>query len=164
MPPVVVTYLEMHSAADLRPKWSADPQFVVREATVRQWPLNRFLYLYVGGDWSWNDKRVWSDEQWRQYVESERLRTFVAHYGGALAGYYELERDALQHVQIVYFGLTPPFVGRGFGGALLSDAISNAWSWDARRVWVHTCTLDHAAAVANYEARGMKVYDVRQKD
>jgi GNAT superfamily N-acetyltransferase len=133
MPPVVVTYLEMHSPAELRPKWSADLQFVVREAKVRQGPLNRFLYEYVGGDWAWNEKRVWSDEEWRQYAESERLRTFVASYGGALAGYYELERDELAHVQIVYFGLTPPFVGRGFGAALLSDAITSAWSWDARR-------------------------------
>jgi GNAT superfamily N-acetyltransferase len=164
MSPVVVTYLEMHSPAELRPKWSTDPQFVVREATVRQWPVNQFLYLYVGGDWSWNDKRVWSDDQWRQYVESERLRTFVAHYGGAVAGYYELERDDSGHVQIAYFGLTPPFVGRGFGGALLSDAITNAWKWDAQRVWVHTCTLDHPAAVQNYQARGMKIYDVRQQD
>jgi GNAT superfamily N-acetyltransferase len=164
MPPVVVTYLEMHSPAEFRPKWSADPQLVIREAKVRQWPLNRFLYFYVGGDWSWNDKRVWSDEQWRQYVEPASLRTFVAYYGGAVAGYYELERDNDGHVQIKYFGLTPPFVGRGLGAALLSDAITHAWKWDARRVWVHTCTLDHPAAVHNYQARGMKVYDVRQKD
>jgi GNAT superfamily N-acetyltransferase len=162
MPPVVVMYLEMHSLADLRAKWSADPQFVVREATMRQWQVNRFLYYYVGGEWQWYEKRTWPDDQWQTYVD--RVRTFVACHGGALAGYYELERDEAGQVQIMYFGLTPPFVGRGFGAALLSDAITNAWSWDARRVWVHTCTLDHPAAVRNYQARGMKVYDVRKKE
>ena len=50
---------------------------------------------------------------------------------------------------------------RGFGGGLLTDALERAWTWDARRVWVHTCTLDHEAALRNYQARGMRVYDRR---
>jgi hypothetical protein len=41
-----------------------------------------------------------------------------------------------------------------------------AWALAARwpgiepvsRVWVHTCTLDGPAALANYQARGMTVY------
>ena len=27
-----------------------------------------------------------------------------------------------------------------------------------KRVWVHTCTLDHKNALKNYLARGMKIY------
>jgi hypothetical protein len=42
---------------------------------------------------------------------------------------------------------------------MLTDALERAWAWDARRVWVHTCNLDHPAAVKNYEARGMIIYD-----
>ena len=45
------------------------------------------------------------------------------------------------------------------GGVPLTDALERAWVWEARRVWVHTCTLDHPAAVKSYEARGMTVYD-----
>jgi hypothetical protein len=26
------------------------------------------------------------------------------------------------------------------------------------RVWVHTCTLDHPASLANYQARGLVPY------
>jgi hypothetical protein len=44
------------------------------------------------------------------------------------------------------------------GGALLSRALEDAWQMEPRRVWVHTCTLDHPAALANYQARGMKIY------
>ena len=56
--------------------------------------------------------------------------------------------------------MTPQFVGKGFGGCLLSHAIETAWDWeDAKRVWVHTCTLDHPAAVKNYQARGMTIYN-----
>jgi GNAT superfamily N-acetyltransferase len=164
MTPVTVTYLEMRSATEFKPKWSEDAAFRVSEAKVRQWPFNRFLYGYVGGEWAWNDKLAWTDEQWREYVESPNLRTFVASYEGAIAGYYELRRSENADVQIAYFGLTPPFIGRGLGAALLSDAIDNAWKWDTQRVWVHTCTLDHPAAVSNYQSRGMWVYDVQTTD
>ena len=33
-----------------------------------------------------------------------------------------------------------------------------------RRVWVHTCTLDHPAALANYQARGMKSYKTEMEN
>ena len=92
MTPVTVTYLEMRLVTEFKPKWTEDAAFRVSEAKVRQWPFNRFLYCYVGGEWAWNDKRAWTDEEWREYVESPQWRTFVAFYGGAVAGYYELGR------------------------------------------------------------------------
>ena len=30
------------------------------------------------------------------------------------------------------------------------------------RIWVHTCNRDHPKALANYQARGMRVYMVVQ--
>ena len=156
---IVTTFLQMTSAADLKPRRSPDARFVIREAIVRQWRLNRFLYSFVGRQWTWTDLLSWSDEQWERYVNSDGLRTFVASFEGSIAGYYELRRDEARDVEIVYFGLAPEFIGRGFGGAMLTDALERAWAWDARRVWVHTCNLDHPAAVKNYEARGMIVYD-----
>lgn len=91
------------------------------------------------------------------------MRTFVATRRGATAGYYELRRDDAQAVEVAHFGLAPDFIGRGFGGALLTDALRRAWAWDARRVWLHTCTLDHPAALQNYLARGMQVYDRKMR-
>ena len=32
-----------------------------------------------------------------------------------------------------------------------------------RRVWVHTCDLDHPNALVNYQARGFSVYKVETK-
>ena len=157
---VTVTYLEMRSPSELRPKRSPDPRFQVREATVKQWEFNRFLYLLVGRDWHWNDKKTWTDEQWRHYAESKTLRTFVAYYDGAVAGYYEMRRDNIDGVEIAIFGLTPKFVGRGLGGVLLTNALETAWQMNPGRVWLHTCTSDHPSALPNYQARGMRVYRV----
>lgn len=159
MPDIVTTYLQMSALEELVPARLSDPDFVVREAVERQWRLNRSLYLLVGERWAWVDKQRWSDQQWESYVASEQLRTFVASWRGSTAGYYELRRDDARAVEIAYFGLVPDFIGRGFGGALLTDALKRAWAWDAHRVWLHTCTLDHPAALENYQARGMRVYD-----
>ena len=160
MPSITTTYLEMHSPDQLRPKRCADGPFEIREKKERDWRFNRDLYLAVGEIWSWNDKRVWTDEQWKEYGLSPELRTFAAYYDTSLAGYYELRRDDVGGVEIAYFGLLPAFIGRGLGGPLLTNAIEQAWRLlpAVTRVWVHTCTLDHPSALTNYQARGMAIY------
>jgi GNAT superfamily N-acetyltransferase len=161
MSEIVTTYLQMSALKELVPARLSNPDFTVREAVERQWQINRSLYQLVGERWAWIDKQCWSDRQWESYVICDQLRTFVASQCGLTVGYYELRRDDAREVEIAYFGLAPDFIGRGFGGALLTDALRRAWAWDARRVWVHTCNLDHPAALQNYKARGMQVYDPR---
>ena len=137
---ILTTYLEMHSRNQLRAKRCADGRFEVREKKERDWRFNRDLYLAVGEMWLWDDKRGWTDEQWKEYGLASELRTFGAYYDNSLAGYYELRRDDEGGVEIAYFGLLSEFIGRGFGGALLTSAIEEAWrmSPSTTRVWVHT--------------------------
>ena len=158
--PIVTIYLEMHSPDQLCPKRCEDRRFRIQEKKEHDWRFNRDFYLAVGEMWSWNDKRVWTDKQWKQYGLAPELRTFAAYYDRSVAGYYELRRDNEGGVEIAYFGLLPQFIGRGLGGALLTSAIEEAWrtSPSVSRVWVHTCNLDHPAALANYQARGMVIY------
>jgi len=77
---------------------------------------------------------------------------------GSPAGYFELERHSDGSVEVAYFGLLPEFIGRGLGKHLLTVAVETAWSLDARRVWLHTCTLDDPAALPNYQARGFRPF------
>jgi GNAT superfamily N-acetyltransferase len=158
--PLITTYLEMRSPDQLRAKWSNDERFQTREKKKRDWRFNRDLYLAVGEMWLWIDKRPWTDEQWKEYALAPELRTFAACYDNTLAGYYELRRDGEGGIEIAYFGLLPAFIGRGFGGALLTSAIAEAWrmSPPPTRVWVHTCNRDHPGALANYQARGFEIY------
>jgi len=60
-------------------------------------------------------------------------------------------------LEIAFFGLLPQFSGMGLGGFLLSEAIRLAWELKPKRVWVHTCTLDHKYALNNYLARGLTI-------
>jgi GNAT superfamily N-acetyltransferase len=59
-------------------------------------------------------------------------------------------------VEIAYFGLLPEYFGRGWDGHLLTRAVETAWGLGASRVWLHTCTLDHPAALPNYLRRGFR--------
>jgi GNAT superfamily N-acetyltransferase len=162
--PLITTYLEMRSANRLQPR-HADPRFQVREETHRDWRFNRDLYLCVGAQWEWVDKRPWTNDQWKQYASAPELRTFAGYFDGALAGYYELRRDDEEGIEIAYFGLLPEWIGRGLGGALLTSAIESAWGMEPKpsRVWVHTCNRDHPQALANYQARGMVIYKIERE-
>ena len=160
MKEVTTYYLEMKSTSALKDK-DVSNGMQIHECEIKQFEFNRFLYQLVGADWEWIDRLSWSDEQWKAYAENENLRTWVAYYKSSPAGFYELQQQSGGDVEIAYFGLAPKFIGQGFGGYLLSQAIKSAWKWrGTRRVWVHTCTLDHPSALQNYKARGMEIYRV----
>jgi GNAT superfamily N-acetyltransferase len=160
---VRTTHLEILSKDQWVRRARAGLDIEIRECVVKQPRFNRFLYEYVGGDWRWIDRLVWPAQQWHDYAANDNLRTFVAYRQGSLAGYYELQQQEGGSVEIRIFGLTPPFVGRGYGGPLLDSAIENAFAWGARRVWVHTCSLDHPNALNNYLKSGFQIFKVEEK-
>jgi len=154
---VTTTYLEMTSHSSLCPARSKGLPLEVVRAEIPCPELNRFLYAAVGADWWWHARLSWTYDQWLAYLDRAELETWVGYVRGTPAGYYELEQQNTD-VELVCFGLMPSFVGKGIGGALLTSAVERAWSLGAKRVWVHTYDLDHAAACKNYEARGFRAY------
>lgn len=156
--PVTTWYLEMRDPAQLRRSAVPDPAPTIVRAEIPLPALNRFLYTTVGGPWHWRDRLPWTPERWMQWLDRPEHQTWVMYVSGTPAGYVELERQQAGNVEIAYFGVMPEFIGRRLGGHLLTVGIEQAWSMGAKRVWVHTCTLDHPAALANYKARGMAVY------
>lgn len=155
---VTTTYLAMFSADQLRPKYFDNERFQVRGVNPPDWRFNRQMYCAVGESFGWRDKRCWTDEQWRARIGMPGLLTFRAEWGDEAVGYFELRDDGQGGIEIQYLGLLPGYYGRGMGGALLTCALEEAWRLCPDRVWVHTCTLDHPAALANYEARGLRIY------
>ena len=155
---VTTYYLEMTDPHELRPKRLAHEDLEIKQAQVPSPELNRFLYTAVGGDWYWIERLNWTYQQWCDWLDRPALQTWVAYVSGTPAGYFELEAQAEGNVEIAYFGLLPHCVGKGLGGHLLTVALERAWRMDAARVWVHTCTLDHPSALANYCARGLRIY------
>ncbi len=154
---VVTYYLEMTAPSQLSPAPPRDDLQLIRCEHPSP-EFHRFLYAQVGAAWRWIDRLEWSDERWLAYLDRPEQQTWFGLVGGAPAGYFELEAQPGGSVEIAYFGLLPRFIGRGYGGALLTSAVERAWDMGARRVWVHTCTLDHPSALANYRRRGFRLY------
>jgi GNAT superfamily N-acetyltransferase len=137
--------------------------FDLVQARIPSPELNRFFYTAVGARWTWYTRLPWSRAQWLAYLDRPELETWVAYVSGTPAGYFELERQAGDSVEIAYFGLLPSFIGKGIGGRLLTVAVERAWAMGAKRVWLHTCDLDHPRALANYQARGFTVFKVERQ-
>jgi ribosomal protein S18 acetylase RimI-like enzyme len=156
----ITYYLDMPDPRSLRPALARTP-VEIRQAEVPCPDLNRFLYTAVGGDWYWIDRLPWTYRQWLDYLSRPGHETWVAYVSGTPAGYFELDGEAGGPVELAYFGLLPQFTGRGLGGKLLTAAVERAWAKAATRVWVHTSSLDHPRALANYQARGFRL--VRQE-
>ena len=160
---VTTTHLEMTDRKALKPARANDVPFQLMQAKIPSPELNRFLYTAVGADWIWYSRLPWDTARWLAYLDRPELETWVAYVSGTPAGYFELERQASDHVEIVHFGLLPSFVGQGLGGPLLFATIQRAWDMGAKRVWVHTCDLDHPHALKNYQARGFQIYRTEEE-
>jgi GNAT superfamily N-acetyltransferase len=160
---VTTTHLEMTDPSQLRPAKGSAVAFDLVRAQIASPDLNRFLYVTVGAAWWWYSRLPWDRSRWRAYLDRADLETWVAYVSGTPAGYFELERQAEGNVEIAYFGLLADFIGKGLGAGLLTAATRRAWDMGAKRVWVHTCDLDHPRALANYQARGFQVFHVESK-
>ena len=92
------------------------------------------------------------------YVESE------------VAGFLEVHGHPNRQVEIASFGLVPEFVGKGYGSAALAQAVRVTWKTPSLdgllpvRIWLHTSTRDHPAALPNYEARGFRCFAVEENE
>jgi GNAT superfamily N-acetyltransferase len=152
---VTRTYLEMRSPAELLP--APAPAVAFRLERVDRCPADffRFLYREVGREWHWRDRLGWTDDEIRGYLAGP-VHLWVLRIGGSPAGYFELRRHEDGSIEIAYFGLLPGFLGAGVGKYLLTRAIEAAWALGTDRVWLHTCTLDHPAALPNYLKRGFR--------
>ena len=101
----------------------------------------------------------WSNNQWIKYVNDPKVKTFILKKGEDLVGYYEqIFSEDKSECEIAYFGILKEYFGKKFGGYLLSNAIKKSFDYGAKRVWVHTCSLDHKHALKNYLSRGMKIF------
>jgi GNAT superfamily N-acetyltransferase len=154
---VKVSYLEMLA----RPAGGSPApreELAVIHARRPTVPYYRFLYHTVGGPYHWLSRAKLTDEQLAAVLRDPRNEVHVLHEEGTPAGFVEFDRRVEGEVEIVQFGLMPEFIGRGLGKYLLWWAVDRAWSYGPRRVWLHTCSLDHPAALPNYLKAGFVLY------
>jgi len=150
---VTVYYLEMltHAKRDVP---APQDGLTVLHARTPSVAYYRFLYDAVGKDYHWLSRRKLSDEELAAILHDPLNEVHVLHVDGSPAGFAELDRRQSEEVELVQFGLMLDFIGQGLGKWFLQWTIDKTWSYEPKRFWLHTCTLDHPAAVPTYKKAG----------
>ena len=152
-------YLEINSIEDLNDVNDPTEEYSLNLLEPQNFQLNKFFYKNIGKKHKWIDRLVWTENQWMDYVSSEKVKTYILKYKVDLAGFFELIFHSEENeVEIAYFGILEEYQNKKLGSYLLSQAIQKSFKRDINRVWVHTCSLDHKNALNNYIARGMKIF------
>ena len=152
-------YLEIKSLENLKISKPPNNSCIVKLVNPPDFQLNKFFYKQVGKKHRWLDRLEWNDQKWINYVGSEKVDTYILKDNKNLVGYFELiYQFEKKECEIGYFGVLPEFVGKKYGGFLLSEAIKKSFQLKSNRVWVHTCSLDHKNALTNYLNRGMEIF------
>ena len=152
-------YLEITSLKDLKESKKSFCGFSIVLLDPINFQLNKFFYKNVGKKHRWVDRLIWSEQEWIDYLSSSRVKTYVLKNNEDFIGFFELifhQED--KEVEIAYFGILEEYHNKKLGSFLLSEAIKESFSKNIKRVWLHTCSLDHENALKNYLARGMKIF------
>ena len=152
-------YLEISSLNQLNASEKKFQDFFIELLEPDNFQLNKFFYKNIGKKHHWVDRLVWSDQQWIKYVSDKKVKTYILKNNNDLAGFFEIILHSDKNeVEIAYLGLLEEYHNKNLGSFLLTTAIKKSFLEKPRRVWVHTCTLDHKNALKNYIARGMKIF------
>ena len=159
METIIRNYVEIKSLNQLSEIKKSGDNYSLNQVIPNDFQLNKFFYKQIGKNYQWIDRLIWTDKNWIEYVSSPNLFTFVLKNNDDIAGFFELmyHKDKLE-TEIAYFGLLKEYIGKKLGGYMLSEAIKKSFSYNVKRVWAHTCSLDHKNALKNYLSRGMKIY------
>ena len=157
---VTVYYLEMHTPAaqNLPPPRDGLTVLHVHQPSVAYY---RWLYHHVGSAYHWLSRRKLADHELEAILRDPQNEVYVLHVDGSPAGFCELDRRQHPEMEIVQFGLMPEYHGVGLGTWFLRHTIQLACDAHVQRLWLHTCTLDHPAALPLYQKVGFTLYETQ---
>ena len=159
--PVKTVYLEMRYPSVTLEPVPPVPNCLIMQAKRPTVSFYKFLYGTVGKKLLWVNRLMMPEEELKKVLENSiASEIYVFYVEGVPAGYAELDRakSGEGEIELAYFGLMPEFIGKGLGKYLLNWIIKKAWEYNPERLWLHTCELDHPAALPNYLKAGFKIY------
>jgi GNAT superfamily N-acetyltransferase len=152
----IVTFLEMRENPHIEvPPSTLDLQRIEKPDLDDY----RALFRLVGAPWLWFSRLVLDDAALAAIIRDPGVELYeVLDGNGRRGGMLELDFREEGECELAFVGLTPDLSGLGHGRWLLAEAVDRAWREGVSRVRVHTCTLDHPAAMAAYRRAGFTPY------
>ncbi|WP_322865827.1 GNAT family N-acetyltransferase [Aquicoccus sp. G2-2] len=148
----VVTHLEMHAKPALRPEQEVGLQL---ERVARAEPdWYRALFRRIGAEYLWFGRLEIDEAALCAILHDPLVEVYRVLDGNADVGLLELDFRRAGECELAYFGLVAGFAGRGAGRWMMNRAIGLAWREGVARFLVHTCSLDHPAALEFYRRSG----------
>lgn len=118
-----------------------------------------FLYTEVGRHFQWYNRLMLPHSELEEILQDPMNEFFVLYINGVPGGFAELDIHSDYSTEVVYFGLTPDFTGKGLGTSFMRYIIRHAWQRNISKLWLHTCNLDHPSALNFYIKNGFEIYD-----
>jgi GNAT superfamily N-acetyltransferase len=152
----VVTHLEMTA----RPALASAPSgpWTLRYVERPDLAWYRDLYRRVGEEWLWFSRIRAADDELAARLHHPLVETHALVADDSDEGLLELDFREPATCEIGMFGVTAKLVGSGAGYWLMHRALELAWSRPIRRLWLHTCTFDHPAALPFYQRAGFRPF------
>jgi GNAT superfamily N-acetyltransferase len=151
----VVTFLEMHEP----PSGAVPPSpLSLRRIEDPAPEAYRELFRLIGSRWLWFSRLIMSDQELAAIIQDTKVELYAVEKDGRDVGMLELDFRDAGECELAFVGLAPELSGQGHGRWLLSEALRLAWRDGIKRVHVHTCSLDHPAALSAYRRAGFKPY------
>lgn len=152
----IVTHLEMTEL----PVLPCDPTgaWTLRRVDAPALDWFRDLYRRVGEQWLWFSRQRMPDAELAAIIQSPLVEVYVLAHEGRDEGLLELDFREAGQCELAFFGVTEKLIGSGAGRWLMNRTLELAWSQPVSRVWVHTCTFDHPAALAFYQRSGFRPF------
>lgn len=153
----VVTYLEMRAPPGRR-RSESGAGLALRSVRDPEPDWYRGVYRRVGERWLWFSRAVMDDRALAARLADPAIGILALERHGDTIGFAELDRSAAGEVEIAMFGVVPEATGTGAARFLMDEALALAWGPGTSRVWLHTCTFDHPAAIPFYRRAGFVPY------
>jgi len=152
----VVTYLEMTRPPEHQ---SHGSPLSLKHVGVPDPEHYRRLFRLVGAPWLWFSRLILDDAHLATTIQHPRVELHVVFdQTGREVGMVELDFREPHECELAFIGLVPEHSGKGHGRWLLAEALRLAWREGVDRVHVHTCSLDHPAALPAYRRAGFVPY------
>lgn len=159
-----VTHLRMLKPPARPAAMPTGQRLALMRATTMPLSFYRYLYEEIGKPHHWQARRGLADEALAAIIHAPETEIQVLYVDGSPAGFFELDlKGRPDEIELVYFGISSTFQGRGLGLPFLHKAVQAGFAHAPARMTLHTNTLDSPRALRLYQKAGFSPYASSQE-